>query len=44
MSYISYVDLESLIKKTDGWANNTKNTLATEIGQHITCRCSISTI
>ena len=44
MSYIIYADIESLIKKIDGCANNTENSSATKIGEHIPCGYSMSTI
>ena len=39
MLYIIYSELESLIKKVDGSANNTE-----ELGEHIPCEYSMSTI
>ena len=44
MPYIIYADIESLIKKTDGYANNPENYSTTKIGEHIPCRYSMSTI
>ena len=44
MSYIIYADIESLIKKIDGCANNPENSLTTKIGEHILCRYSMLTI
>ena len=46
MPYIIYADIESLIKKNRwiGNNNNPDNSLATKIGEHITCRYSMSTI
>ena len=44
MSYIICGDIEYLIKKIDGCANNPKNYAATKIGQHIPCGYSMSTI
>ena len=35
MSYIIYADLESLIKKIDGCANNPESSSTTKIGEHI---------
>ena len=35
MPYIIYADIESLIKKADGCANNPENYSATKIGEHI---------
>ena len=42
--YFIYADMESLIKKTDGCANNPKNFLTTKIGEHISSRYSMPTI
>ena len=36
--YIIYDDIESLIKKIDGSANNLQNSSKTKIGEHIPCR------
>ena len=44
MSHINYADLESLIKKLDGCANNPEKSSTTKIVEHIPCRYSISTI
>ena len=44
MPYIIYADIESLIKKIDGFANNPENSSATKIGEHIPCGYSMSTI
>ena len=44
MSHINYADLESLIKKLDGCANNPEKSSTTKIVEHISCRYSISTI
>ena len=44
MPYIIYADIESLIKKVNGCANNPENFLTTKIGEHIPCECSMSTI
>ena len=44
MPYIVYVDIESLIRKIDGCANNPENSLATNIGGRIPCRYSMPTI
>ena len=44
MSYIIYVDTESLIKKTGGCGNNPENSSIRKIGEHIPCLYSISTI
>ena len=37
MPYIIYVDIESLIVKTDGCANNPENSSTTKIGKHVPC-------
>ena len=42
--YIIYADIESSIKKIDGYANNSENSVTTETGEHIPCRYSMSTI
>ena len=44
MLYIIYTDLESLIKKIDGCANNLEKSSTTKIGQYIPCGYSMSTI
>ena len=44
MSYIIYADIESLIKKIDGCADNPENSSTEEVGEHITCGYSMSTI
>ena len=44
MTYIIYADIESLIRKIDGYTNNPENSLITKIGEHIPCRYSVSTI
>ena len=44
MPYIVYADMESLVKKIDGCANNPENSLTTKIGEHIPCGCSMPTI
>ena len=44
MPYIIYADLESLIKKIEGCANNPEISSLTKIGEHIPCRYTISTI
>ena len=36
-------DIESLIKKIDGSANNPENSSTTKIGEHILCGYSMST-
>ena len=40
MPYIIYADLESLIKKIDGCANNLEKPSTTKIGKHILCEYS----
>ena len=42
--YITYGDLESLIKKIDGCANNTEKSLTTKVVEHIPYGYSMSTI
>ena len=37
MPYIIYVDIESLIIKIDGCANNQENSSTTKIGKHVLC-------
>ena len=44
MPYIIDADIESLIRKIDGCANNPENPSATKIGEHISCGYSMSTI
>ena len=44
MPYIIYADIESLIKKIDGCANNQENSSMTKIGEHIPYEYSMSTI
>ena len=44
MSYIIYVELESLIKNIDRQPNHLKKSSITKIGEHINCTYSISTI
>ena len=44
MPYIIYADIESLIRKIDGCANNPEKSSKTKIGQHIPCLYSKSTI
>ena len=41
MPYIIYADIESLIKKIDGCANNPENFSTTKIGEHIPCEYSM---
>ena len=40
MSYIMYADIESLIQKIDGRANNPEKYSTTKIGKDIPCRYS----
>ena len=42
--YIVYGGIVSLIKKTDGYANNRGNSSTTKIGENIPCGYSMSTI
>ena len=44
MPYIIYADIEFLIKKIDGYANNPENSSTTKIGEHIPCGYSLSAI
>ena len=44
MPYIIYADIESLIRKIDGCANNPEKSSTTKIGEHIPCGYSMSTI
>ena len=44
MPYIFYADIESLIKKIDGCANNPENSSTTRISESIPCGYSMSTI
>ena len=44
MPYLIYADIESLIRKIDGCANNPKDSSTTKIGEHIPCGYSMSTI
>ena len=44
MLYIIYADLESLIKKIDGCANNLEKFSTRTIAEHIPCRYSLSTM
>ena len=43
MTYIIYADIESLIRKIDGCANNQEKSSTTKIGGHIPCGYSMST-
>ena len=38
MPYLIYADIESLIRKINGFANNPENSSATKIGDYIPCR------
>ena len=42
--YTIYPNMESSIKKVDGYKNNSENSSATKIGENISCGYSISTI
>ena len=44
MLYMIYADLESLIKKVDGCANNPQKSSTTKMGKHIPCGYLTSTI
>ena len=44
LSYIIYVDLELLIEKIDGCANNPRKASTTKIGEHIHCGYSMLSI
>ena len=44
MPYIIYADIESLIRKIDGCANNPENSSTTKIGEHIPCGYPMSII
>ena len=44
MPYITYADIEFLIKKIDGCANNPENSSTTKIAEHIPCEYLTSTI
>ena len=44
MPYIICDDIQSLIKKTVGYANNLENSSGTKIGEHISCGYSMPTI
>ena len=43
MPYIIYDDIESLIRKIDGWESNPENSSTTKIGEHIPCGYSMPT-
>ena len=42
--YITYADLESLIKKIYGCNKNFERSSTTKVGEHISCGYSVSTI
>ena len=42
--YIIYADIESLVKKIDGCANNPEKSSKTKIGEHIPCEYSMRAI
>ena len=44
MSYVIYADIESLIRKIDGCANNLEDSSTTKIGEHMPRGYSFSTI
>ena len=44
MSYIIYTDMESLIEKIGGYANNSESSSPVKISEHIPCGYSISTV
>ena len=44
MPYIIYADIESLIKKTDGYVNNPEKSSTTKIGEHLPYGYSVSAI
>ena len=44
ISYIIYADIESLVEKIDGCANNPENSSTIKIGEHIFCGYSMSII
>ena len=44
MWYIIYTDIESLIKKIDGYTNNPQSSSTTKIGEHIPCGYSMPPI
>ena len=44
MPYIIYAELESLIKKVDGCANNPEKFSTTKLSEHIPCGYSMSII
>ena len=44
ITYIIYADIESLIKKVNGCANNLENYSPTKIGEHVPCEYLMSKI
>ena len=44
MPYIIYPDIELLTRKIDGCTNNPEKSSTTQIGEHIACGYSMSTI
>ena len=44
MTYIIYADIEFLIKRIDGCANNPENSSTVKIGEHVPCGYSMSTM
>ena len=44
MSFTIYADIESLIQKIDGHANNSENSSTKKIGKNISCGYPMSTI
>ena len=44
MPHIIYANLECLVKKIDGCANDLEKSSSTKIGEHIPCGYSMSTI
>ena len=44
ISYIIYADIESLVEKIDGCANNSENSSTIKIGEHIFFGYSMSII
>ena len=44
MPFITYADIEPLIRKIDRCANNPENSSSTKIVEHIPCKSLISTI
>ena len=44
MLYIIYADSQTLLKKTDGCANNLEKSSSTKSGKHILCRFLMPTV